>query len=600
MNFTLLDWSAIVLYLGITLMLGLYFRSRSGKSVDDYFVSGRNVSWWLAGTSMVATTFAADTPLVVTGLVYTQGIAGNWLWWAFLLSGMMTVFLFARLWRRSGLLTDVQFAEMRYSGNPAAFLRGFRAIYLGLLMNCLILGWVTKAMTSIVAVTLGVSDRNALAICVLFLIPFTGLYVALGGLWGVLWTDLFQFALKMAIVIGVAWYAVAAAGGMSMLLSRLSEMRAAAGPGAGDATSFFPDFSRPFSQEGIWLLPVITFVVNIGLQWWAFWYPGAEPGGGGYIAQRIFSAKDERNGLLAVLWFNVAHYALRPWPWILTALAAVVLYPHLEHPETGYMLVVSQHVPPALRGIVIAGFMAAFMSTIATQLNWGASYLVSDFYRRFIKRDADDKHYVLISRLATVLLVIASAGISVLLSDIRSGWQVVLEVGAGTGGVYLLRWYWWRINAWSEISAMATALAVTVWLRWTEPFSGTNPVVFAKTALTTTVITTVVWLIVTYLTKAEPDAVLVKFYRSVHPHVAGWQPVAHLAPEVSPTRDLGRNLLSWVLGCFMVYMALFGLGHVLLGPFWEGIGLLTASAICAGALYSNISRGGWSEQAAEQ
>ncbi len=596
MNFTLLDWSAIVLYLGITLMLGLYFRSRSGKSVDDYFVSGRNVSWWLAGTSMVATTFAADTPLVVTGLVYTQGIAGNWLWWAFLLSGMMTVFLFARLWRRSGLLTDVQFAEMRYSGKPAAFLRGFRAIYLGLLMNCLILGWVTKAMTSIVAVTLGVSDRNALAICVLFLIPFTGLYVALGGLWGVLWTDLFQFALKMAIVIAVAWYAVAAAGGMNSLLSRLAEMRVAAGSGAGDATAFFPDFSRPFSQEGIWLLPVLTFVVNIGLQWWAFWYPGAEPGGGGYIAQRIFSAKDERNGLLAVLWFNVAHYALRPWPWILTALAAVVLYPHLEHPETGYMLIVSQHVPPALRGIVIAGFMAAFMSTIATQLNWGASYLVSDFYRRFIKRDADDKHYVLISRLATVLLVIASAGISVLLSDIRSGWQVVLEVGAGTGGVYLLRWYWWRINAWSEISAMATALVVTIGLRWTEPFSGTNPVVFAKTALATTVATTLVWLIATYATKPEPKEILVKFYRSVRPHVTGWQAIARMAPDVTPTRDLGRNLLSWILGCVMVYLALFGLGHVLLGPFWEGIGLLTVSAICAGALYSNISRGGWTEE----
>ena len=597
MNFTFLDWSAILLYLGITLALGLYFRSRSGKSVDDYFVSGRNVSWWLAGTSMVATTFAADTPLVVTGLVYTQGIAGNWLWWAFLLSGMMTVFLFARLWRRSGLLTDVQFAEMRYSGKPAAFLRGFRAIYLGLLMNCLILGWVTKAMTSIVAVTLGVSDRNALAICVLFLIPFTGLYVALGGLWGVLWTDLFQFALKMAIVIGVAWYAVAAAGGMHSLLSRLAEMCTAAGPGAGDATAFFPDFSRPFSQEGLWLLPVITFVVNIGLQWWAFWYPGAEPGGGGYIAQRIFSAKDEKNGLLAVLWFNVAHYALRPWPWILTALAAVVLYPRLEHPETGYMLVVSQHVPPALRGIVIAGFMAAFMSTIATQLNWGASYLVSDFYRRFIKRDADDPHYVLISRLATVLLVIASAGISVLLSDIRSGWQVVLEVGAGTGGVYLLRWYWWRINAWSEISAMATALVVTIWLRWTEPFSGTNPVVFAKTALATTVATTLVWLVVTYATKAEPEDVLLKFYRSVRPQITGWKPVARLAPEVPATRDLGSNLLSWVLGCLMVYMALFGLGHVLLGPFWEGAGLLAGAAICAGALYSNISRS-WGAEAA--
>src|ERR1700736_6208151 len=351
MTLSLLDWAVILGYLVLMLLLGLFFRKRSSRSTEDYFVSGRQVTWWLAGTSMVATTFAADTPLVVTGLVYSQGIAGNWLWWSFLPSGMMTVFLFARLWRRSGLLTDVQFAEMRYAGKPAAFLRGFRAIYLGLLMNCLILGWVTKAMTSIVAVTLGVSDRNALALCVLFLIPFTGLYVALGGLWGVLWTDLFQFALKMTIVIAVAWYAVAAAGGMGALLARLAEMRAAAGPGAGDATAFIPDFSRPFSQEGLWVLPVLTFLVNIGVQWWAFWYPGAEPGGGGYIAQRIFSAKDERNGLLSVLWFNLAHYALRPWPWILTALVAVVLYPGLAQPERGYMLVATRQTPHALLGI---------------------------------------------------------------------------------------------------------------------------------------------------------------------------------------------------------------------------------------------------------
>ncbi|MBZ5650549.1 MAG: Na+:solute symporter [Acidobacteriia bacterium] len=595
MNFTLLDWSAIVLYLGITLVLGLYFRSRSGKSVDDYFVSGRNVSWWLAGTSMVATTFAADTPLVVTGLVYSQGIAGNWLWWAFLPSGMMTVFLFARLWRRSGLLTDVQFAEMRYSGKPAAFLRGFRAIYLGLLMNCLILGWVTKAMTSIVAVTLGTSDRNALAICVLFLIPFTGLYVALGGLWGVLWTDLFQFALKMAIVIGVAWYAVAAAGGMSSLLARLAEMRIAAGPGAGDATAFFPDLSRPLTQEAIWVLPVLAFLVNIGVQWWAFWYPGAEPGGGGYIAQRIFSAKDERNGLLSVLWFNVAHYALRPWPWILTALAAIVLYPHLEHPETGYMLVVSQHVPPALRGIVIAGFMAAFMSTIATQLNWGASYLVADFYRRFIKRQASEKHYVVASRLVTVLLVIASALVAALLQSVGEGWKIVLETGAGTGAVYLLRWYWWRINAWSEISAMTAALVMSLGLRFTTFHPSGSAVDTAMRALVVTGVTTVVWLIVTFATRPEPQEILLKFYRSVRPQITGWEPIAAIATEVPQTRDLGRNLFSWILGCLMVYMALFGLGHVLLGPFWEGIGLLTASAICAGALYSNILRSSWSD-----
>src|ERR1700736_921271 len=405
MTLTLLDWAVILGYLLSMLLLGLFFRRRSSRSTEDYFVSGRNVSWWVAGTAEVATTFAADMPLVVTGLVYTQGVAGNWLWWAFLLSGMMTVFLFARLWRRSGLLTDVQFAEMRYSGKPAAFLRGFRAIYLGLLMNCLILGWVTKAMTSIVAVTLGVSDRNALAICVLFLIPFTGLYVALGGLWGVLWTDLFQFALKMTIVIAVAWYAVAASGGMGALLSRLAEMRAAAGPGAGDATAFIPDFSRPFSQEGLWVLPVLTFLVNIGVQWWAFWYPGAEPGGGGYIAQRIFSAKDERNGLLSVLWFNLAHYALRPWPWILTALVAVVLYPGLAQPERGYMLVATRQTPHALLGILLAGFMAAFMSTLATQFNWGSSYLVEDFYRRFLTKNGSESHYVNASRLAALLLV---------------------------------------------------------------------------------------------------------------------------------------------------------------------------------------------------
>ena len=589
MNFTLLDWSAVIAYLAITLLLGLYFRSRSGKSMDDYFVSGRNVSWWLAGTSMVATTFAADTPLVVTGLVYTQGVAGNWIWWSFLLSGMMTVFLFARLWRRSGLLTDVQFAEMRYSGKPAAFLRGFRALYLGLLMNCLILGWVTKAMTLIVAATLGVSDQRALAICVFFLIPFTGLYVALGGLWGVLWTDLFQFALKMSVVIGVAWYAVAACGGMQPMLAKLAAARAAA-PGSADATAIFPDFSRPITAEALWTLPVLTFMVFLGLQWWAFWYPGAEPGGGGYIAQRIFSARDEKHGLLSVLWFNIAHYAIRPWPWILTALAAVVLYPHLDHPETGYMLIVSQHVPPALRGIVVAGFMAAFMSTYATQLNWGASYLVADFYRRFLKPRENEQHYVIMSRVATVFLVVVSALVSMQLHSIRSGWEFVLEAGAGTGGVYLLRWYWWRINAWSEISAMVTALLTSLSLRWVSPFSGATPVVFAKSAVTTTVITTAVWVLVTLLTSPEPESTLVSFYRKVRPDVTGWKPVAKLTPDIQPAHDLGANLLSWVLGCGMVYLALFGVGRFVLGARGEGMALLVFSAAFAFGLKMNLQR----------
>src|SRR6202451_4101252 len=542
MTFTLLDWSAIISYLLITLLLGLYFRRSAGRSSEDYFVSGRTVSWWLAGTSMVATTFAADTPLLVAGLVYTQGVSGNGIGWASLRSGMMPVFLFARLWRRSGLRTDVQFAEMRYDGKPAAFLRGFRAIYLGVLMNCLILGWVTKAMINIVGTTLGVTisqwhflqsmsasltgifgpvfsgtDGYALIICIFFLIPFTGFYVSLGGLSGVLWTDLFQFILKMGIVIAIAWYAVKATGGMSSMISQIEALRAK--NGGSDPLAFLPDFSQGFASETLWTLPVITFCVYLGVQWWAFWYPGAEPGGGGYIAQRIFSARDERQGLLSVLWFNVAHYAIRPWPWIVTGLAAIVLYPGLKHPETGYMMVLNAHLPHQYRGIAIAGFLAAFMSTVATQLNWGASYLVADFYRRFLRRGATERHYVRVSRLCTVLRVIASAWVSVHLGSIASGWEVVLQIGAGTGAVYILRWYWWRINAWSEISAMACSLLVTLLLNHWQPFTGNESLVFAKGALTTTVITTAVWLVVTFLTKPEPDEVLLRFYRHVRPDV---------------------------------------------------------------------------------
>ncbi len=590
MKLTLLDWSAIVGYLLITLLLGLYFRRRSSRNTEEYFVSGRAVTWWLAGTSMVATTFAADTPLAVTGLVYTQGIAGNWLWWSFLPSGMMTVFLFARLWRRSGLLTDVQFAEMRYAGRPAAFLRGFRALYLGLLMNCLILGWVTKAMTSIVGTTLGTSDAASLAICIFFLMPFTGFYVSLGGLWGVLWTDLFQFVLKMGIVIAVAYYGVSAVGGMSALLGKLAALRASSGAAAADITGLLPDFSRGLASEALWTLPVLTFLVHLGVQWWAFWYPGAEPGGGGYIAQRIFSARDERHGLLSVLWFNIAHYAVRPWPWILTALVAVVLYPGLAHPETGYMLVATAQMPHALRGILIAGFMAAFMSTVATQLNWGSSYLIADLYRRFVRRGASEAHYVNASRIATLLLVVAAAYVSAQLASIASGWQFVLEVGAGTGSVYLLRWYWWRINAWSEISAMATALVASVALHWTAPFSGSGPVLFAKTTLATTAVTTLVWVAVTLVTPAEPQDVLLRFYRKVRPHAAGWKPIAQLAPEVPPTRDLGRNLLAWLFGCVMVYATLFGIGKLCFGKYMSGAALFGLAALCAVAIYAEVSR----------
>ena len=589
MRLGLYDWLVVASYFVITLIVGLYFRRRSSRSTGDYFVAGRGATWWLAGTSMVATTFAADTPLVVTGLVYRNGIAGNWLWWSLLPSGMMTVFLFARLWVRSGLLTDVQFAEMRYSGKPAAFLRGFRAIYLGMLINCLILGWVTKAMTTIVQVALGVSDRTSLEICVFILIPFTGLYVALGGLWGVLWTDLFQFILKMGVVIAVAWYAVRAAGGMPALEAKLSALHVAH-PGSSSALGFFPDFSQGLTSQALWTLPVITFCVYLGVQWWAFWYPGAEPGGGGYVAQRILSARDERHGLLSVLWFNFAHYALRSWPWILAALAVIVLYPGLAHPEAGYMLVAIDHLPAAWRGLLAAGFLAAFMSTIATQLNWGSSYLVADFYRRFLRRDAGEKHYVAISRLATVILVALTAWVAWELVTIRAGWEFVLEVGAGTGSVYLLRWYWWRINAWSEIAAMSAALVISLALHFNNPFTGSEPIVFAKTTLTTTLLTTLTWVIVTLLSPAESREVLEKFYRKVRPHAAGWKPIAYLVPDVTPTRDLGRNLLDWIFGCAFVYAALFGIGQFCLEAWLSGSILLVISFLCGAFLYRGLSR----------
>ncbi|MGH9704868.1 MAG: sodium:solute symporter family transporter, partial [Candidatus Acidiferrales bacterium] len=413
-----------------------------------------------------------------------------------------------------------------------------------------------------------------------------------------LWTDLFQFILKMSIVIAVACYAVSAAGGIGPMIGKISAMRSA--NGGSDPLAFLPDFSKGFSSEALWTLPALTFVVYLGVQWWAFWYPGAEPGGGGYIAQRIFSARDERQGLLSVLWFNVAHYAVRPWPWIFTALAAIVLYPGLANPESSYMMIVNQYVPHAFRGIILAGFLAAFMSTIATQLNWGTSYLVEDFYRRFIRRSASERHYVHVSQLVTVLLVIVTAYISAQLASIRSGWQVVLELGAGTGSVYLLRWYWWRINAWSEISCMAAAMAVTLalhtkslWLHLLgrpEPFTGSATVLFAKTALTTTAITTVVWIIVTLFTSKEPDEILISFYRKVRPQITGWRPIAVQAPEVRPTRDLPRNLWCWILGCVMVYSTLFGFGKLLLRQWPMGVILTLMAAAAAVQMWRELRR----------
>ena len=629
MTLTSTDWIVIGIYLALNLLISLYYRRRSSGSTEEFFVSGRNVSWWLAGTSMVATTFAADTPLLVTGLVAKNGIAGNWLWWSQCLSGMMTVFFFARYWRRSEILTDVEFVELRYAGKPAAFLRGFRALYLGGLMNCLILGWVIKAMISITTVllgdaiaqgrvveiavgsrvlahyTLGDPAHTALLICVLILVPFTGIYTFIGGLWGVLVTDLFQFILKMSMIIVLAWVAVAKIGGMTMLKIQLSHVNQTAQQGGqttGSVLSFFPSFGLGWTTDALWTLPVITFALYLAMQWWASWYPGAEPGGGGYVAQRMFSAKDEKNSLGATLWFNIAHYAMRSWPWIVTGLVAVAVYSPFgglhpsdafaAEPEKGYVMVLRDFLPPALRGLMIAAFLAAFMSTVGTQLNWGTSYLINDFYRRFIVKQGTEKHYVLVSKLFIVLLVILSGYTAANISSIQSAWQLLLGMGAGTGGVLLLRWYWWRINAWSEISSMIAAFVVSISLQWAN-FTGNSSVVFAKTAMITTAATTLVWLATTLLTHPETDDRLLKFYRKVQPTVHGWKRIAQLAPEIPPVRDLASNAFDWVMGCTLVYCCMFGIGELVLQAWLAGFLLLALGAAAGYFIYWSLSRRGW-------
>jgi SSS family solute:Na+ symporter len=623
------DWLVIAGYLLINLAIGMYYRRRAGGNTEEFFISGRTVSWWLAGTSMVATTFAADTPLFVSGVIATQGIAGNWIWWSACLGGMLTVFFFARYWRRSEILTDVELTEIRYSGKPAAFLRGFKAIYLGLIMNCLILGWVTNAMISIISVllapmiregkvvqlasgghvllsyTLGKPEHTALLICVLILIPFTGIYTSIGGLWGVLVTDLFQFILKMGMVIVLAWVAVVKIGGMQALRLRLQVVEHAA-HAAGHQTSnplaFLPDFHQKLSSGAIWTLPVLTFLTYLGVQWWSAWYPGAEPGGGGYVAQRMFCARDEKNSLGATLWFNIAHYALRPWPWIITGLVALAVYSpagglhpnaaFAANPQQGYVMVLRDYLPPALRGVMIAAFLAAFMSTLGTQLNWGVSYLVNDLYRRFLARDRNERHYVAMGRLFTIVLVLISGYVASQLTSIGQGWQIVLELGIGTGAVYILRWYWWRINAWSEIVAMTVAALVTVLLHRIS-FSGNDAVVFAKTALITAGCTTLAWVVATFITPAEPEDKLLSFYRRVHPTIYGWKRVAALAPDMAEVRDLGNNALDWVMGCVMVYGTLFGIGKIIFGAWFGGLLLLGCAALSGYFIFWDLSRRGW-------
>ncbi len=572
MNLQMLDWSFIIVFFVLSLVIGLLSARRAGKSTTEYFLSGRNMPWWLLGVSMVATTFAADTPTLVTDIVRKNGIAGNWVWWAFLLTGMLTVFVYARLWRRSGVMTDLEFYELRYDGAAASFLRGFRAIYLGLFFNVMIMAAVTLAAIKIGGVLLGLSPVQT----VLIASVVTVVYTSLGGLRGVILTDFFQFLLAM---IGTIWAAVSITqhprvGGLNQLLAH---------PNVQDKLSFFPIFEDPNIY-----VPLI--IIPLAVQWWSVWYPGAEPGGGGYVAQRMLSAKNEQHAVGATLFFNIAHYALRPWPWILIALASLIVFPDLEvlskaFPEVDQSVVNDDLAYPAmltllpagLLGLVIASLIAAYMSTISTHLNWGSSYIVNDFYKRFLvseHSEVSERALVNVGRITTVILMVFSALFALYLENALQAFNILLQIGAGTGLIFILRWFWWRINAYSEIAAMIISFLIALIME----FVIGDELASHEKLVTGVVITTVTWLGVTFLTPVSGMDTLINFYKKIRPHSFGWKRViaqgiksGRIEKNEITTGQLPRELGAMFTGVFLVYSALFGMGYFLFGQWVPAI-----------------------------
>ena len=570
MKLSPIDGVIIISYILFALGLGIYYSKRAGRDINEFFVSGRNLPWWLAGTSMVATTFAADTPLAVTGLVVKDGIAGNWLWWNMVLSGMLATFLFSRLWRRAEIITDVELTELRYAGKSASLLRGFRALYIGLPINCITMGWVILAMQKIIVLTFNLPDTGtSKVLVVLVCMLIAGIYCALSGFWGVVITDLVQFGMAMIGSIVLAVIAVTKIGGIGVLKTKLTEMHGA----SHSILNFFPDF-------GAGEMAILTFGVYLGVQWWAA--NGAD--GGGYIAQRMFAAKDERNTLLATLWFNIAHYTLRPWPWILVALVSMVVYPNLSDPEAGYPKLMLEYLPPGLLGLMLTAFLAAFMSTIDTHLNWGASYLVNDFYKRFFKPEADDRHYVVASRISVVLIMLVAGVTSLFMDSIAGAWKFLIALNAGIGLVQILRWYWWRINAWSEIAAMVTSAVVST-IVFTLPQTKDN---FAYQMLIIVPISTLTWLVTTLVTSPVSEERLIAFYQRIRPNGGWWGRIPSLA-NVQPIGESSMPaLLNWVLGSAFVYCTLFGFGKLLLGFYGVGVLFLLIALITGGLIYRGL------------
>lgn len=570
MNVTALDWGIIAAFFIISLLIGLFTAKSAGSSAKEFFLSGRNMPWWLLGVSMVATTFSADTPNLVTDIVRKNGVAGNWAWWAFLLTGMLTVFVYAKLWRRSEVTTDLEFYELRYSGKGAAFLRAFRAIYLGVFFNVVIMATVSLAAIKIGGVMLGLSPVQTLLIASIV----TVVYSSLGGLKGVLLTDFFQFFIAMAGSFGAAYYVLdlPEIGSLSNLLAH--EVVAT-------KLDFIPDFTDPNVYIPIFILP-------IAIQWWATWYPGAEPGGGGYIAQRMLSAKDEKNAIGATLFFNIAHYALRPWPWIIVALSSLVIFPNISDLQAAFPNIpvdklgddlaypaMLSFLPTGLVGIVLASLIAAVMSTLSTHLNWGSSYVVNDFYLRFIKTEASDKELVAVGRISTVLLMVLSAFLALAMSSALDAFQILLQIGAGTGLIFILRWFWWRINAYTEISAMAISFVVAIFFEVINPKIGLIDIpaeVSYLKLIYSVSITTIGWLIVTFMTQPEKDEVLLSFYRKVTPASMGWKKLLDRYPsEKEEKGTLGKEIGLMITGTFMVYAALFSTGFFIYGKTMPGV-----------------------------
>ncbi|MBT7655563.1 MAG: Na+:solute symporter [Flavobacteriales bacterium] len=579
-----LDWGIIIAFFIISLGIGLWTARSAGKSVNDFFLSGRNMPWWLLGISMVATTFSADTPNLVTDIVRTNGVSGNWVWWAFLLTGMLTVFVYAKLWRRSEVLTDLEFYELRYSGKGAAFLRGFRALYLGVFFNIMIMATVCLAAIKIGGVLLGFSPVETLFIAS----TITVIYSSMGGLKGVIITDFFQFILAMAATLGAAVVLVdlPQVGGLEALISH---------PDVVPKLDLIPDIS-----EGEVFL--VLFIIPIALQWWSVWYPGAEPGGGGYIAQRMLSAKDEKNAIWATLLFNFMHYAVRPWPWILVALTSVIVFPTLDSIQAAFpdldpsvighdlaYPAMMSFLPSGLLGLLLASLIAAFMSTLSSHLNWGSSYVVHDFYRRFVEPDATEKKLVAIGRITTVVLMVLAGLLALALQNALQAFSILLQIGAGTGLLFILRWFWWRINIYSEITAMVVSFFIALYLELIHPALGGSPIDATTQLLIGVGITTLSWVGVTLFTRPEPEEVLYSFIEKINPGGPGWKAVHKKAADDGKKLHVSASgwnvplgIVCMLLGALAIYSMMFATGYFLYG---ETILALEVSAL---ALVSSL------------